>query len=36
MLEIASTEAALKGLLFFDTDRKLSENTPSDAAGRRQ
>lgn len=36
MLDIASTEAALNGLLFFDADRKLSENTPSDAARRKQ
>jgi len=35
-LDIASAEAALNGLLFFDADRKLSENTPSDAARRKQ
>lgn len=35
-LEIASTEAALKGLLFFDADRKLNETAPGNAAGRKQ
>jgi TPR repeat protein len=34
--DIASAEAALNGLLFFDADRKLSENMPSDAARRKQ
>jgi uncharacterized membrane protein YhaH (DUF805 family)/TPR repeat protein len=36
MLDIASTEAALNGFLFFDADRKLSENTPNEAARRKQ
>jgi len=36
VLDIASTEAVLNGFLFFDRDRKLSENTPSGPAGRKQ
>jgi uncharacterized membrane protein YhaH (DUF805 family)/TPR repeat protein len=35
LLDIASTEAALNGFLFFDADRKLRENTPGNAAGRK-
>jgi uncharacterized membrane protein YhaH (DUF805 family) len=34
MLEIASTEAALNGFLFFDADRKLNANT-TNGAGRK-
>jgi TPR repeat protein len=36
MLEIDSTKAALNGFLIFDANRKLSQNTPSDAAPRKQ
>jgi hypothetical protein len=36
MLDVASTEAALRGFLFFDADRKLGEAMPSDAARTKQ
>ena len=35
-LDVASTEAQLRGFLFFDADRKLSEATPAGPARTRQ